>query len=234
MKQIEYKYGRKIIKAGLKYSDRKTIDLRVFPEGDIEITAPFNTEIDVVLEKVKNKSKWIINQQKTFELYKPYTTERLYVSGETHRYLGRQYKLQVENNRHYKTGVSFSKGLLVVNAKDDADVKKQLRRFYSNRASIIFDEILEKILEEFSQFKNYEINLKHRYLTKRWGSCSTNGNILLNTELIKASKSCIEYVLLHELCHLKHANHSKAFYGMLNSLMPEWEKLKLKLEKDLS
>ncbi|HUH34945.1 MAG TPA: SprT family zinc-dependent metalloprotease [Moheibacter sp.] len=234
MEQIMYKYGKKTIEADVKYSNRKTIDLRVFPEGNVEITAPLETEISLILSKVKTKSKWIIDQQKSFELYKPYTTKRLYVSGETHRYLGRQYKLQVEDNVHHKTGVSFSKGLLVVNAKNEADVEKQLRKFYSNRASIIFNEILEKILEEFSQFKNYEISLKHRFLTKRWGSCSTNGNILLNTELIKASKSCIEYVLLHELCHLKHANHSKAFYSMLNGLMPEWEKLKLKLEKDLS
>lgn len=234
MKQIEYKYGRKIIKAGLKYSNRKTIDLRVFPEGNIEITAPYNTNIEIVLEKVKNKSKWIINQQKTFELFKPYSTERMYVPGETHRYLGKQYKLHVEINKFHIPRVLFSKGQLIVYSKYNGDVKKHLRNFYSDKATIIFNEILNKILDEFSLFNDYEINLKHRYLTKRWGSCSKNGKILLNTELIKASKSCIEYVLLHELCHLRHPNHSKAFYNMLNELMPDWERLKLKLEKDLS
>ena len=95
MEQIEYKYGSKIIKAEIQYSNRKTLDLRVFPEGNVIVTAPLNTVDYKILEKVKLKSKWILQQQRTFELYKPFTAEKLYIPGETHRYLGRQYKLVI-------------------------------------------------------------------------------------------------------------------------------------------
>jgi len=64
----------------------------------------------------------------------------------------------------------------------------------------------------------------------RWGSCSANGNIILNPELIKAPKACIEYVIIHELCHLLHRNHTKAFFALQSRVMPDWEKWKNKLE----
>lgn len=68
-------------------------------------------------------------------------------------------------------------------------------------------------------------------MSKRWGSCTPEGKIYLNTELIKAPSHCIEYVITHELCHLKHKNHSKDFYALLNRIMPDWESRKLRLEK---
>lgn len=234
MEHIEYKYGRKTICAELKYSARKTIGLKVFPEGNVEITAPLNTHKKTVVEKVKTKSKWIVEQQRTFELYKPFSTERLYVAGETHRYLGRQYKLSVEINQKVKPTIKLSKGLFKISTPEINKVEKIITNYYQSRANVVFQELLEKLLNEHPCFNTYEIELKHRYLKKRWGSCSTDGTILLNTELIKANKACIEYVILHELCHLIHPNHSKEFYNLLTEVLPDWEKIKQKLERDLS
>ena len=67
-------------------------------------------------------------------------------------------------------------------------------------------------------------------MEKRWGSCTTGGKIILNVELIKAPVSCITYVILHELCHLVHHNHSLAFYSLLESFMPDWRRWKQLLE----
>ena len=100
--KIEYKYGKKNIEAEVIYSDRKTIDLRIFPEGNIQITVPKNTSIEKVIEKVKPKSKWILQQQRTFELFRPFAKERLYIPGETHLYLGRQYKLVINKTEQNK------------------------------------------------------------------------------------------------------------------------------------
>lgn len=229
--QIEFKYGRKTIVADVKYSNRKTIGLRVFPEGNIEITAPLNAQEKTIIEKVKIKSKWIIDQQKSFELYKPFSTERKYIPGETHRYLGRQYKLMIEKD--IKTSISLAKGLMTIRTSK-ANIEKIIADFYKSKADILFQELLENLLDEYPQFKKFDITLTHKWMKKRWGSCSTNGNIILNTELVKASKHCIEYVLLHELCHLVHHNHSNEFYLLLDSLMPNWKKLKTKLERDLN
>lgn len=233
MEKVQYKYGSRVIEVEIRYSNRKTIDLRVFPEGNVLITAPENTEVEKILEKVKPKSKWVVQQQRTFELYKPFATERLYIPGETHRYLGRQYKLVVNFSKR-KPSIKLSKGLMIVETKDMPNIEKTIISYYKKRATEIFDSILKEMMIEFVQFKDYEISLKHRFMKKRWGSCSTDGNILLNTELIKASKACIEYVIIHELCHLVFPNHSKDFYNLLNHLLPNWESLKNKLEVTLA
>ena len=231
--KIEYKYGRKNIEAEVIYSDRKTIDLRIFPEGKIQITVPKNTSIEKIVEKVKPKSKWILQQQRTFELFRPFAKERLYIPGETHLYLGRQYKLVINKTEQNKTDINLGKGLFTITTKND-NIEFIIQKFYKSKADIIFKELLDQLLSRFPQFNTYDIRLTHRFMKKRWGSCSMNGNILLNTELIKANKACIEYVILHELCHLIHPNHSKDFYRILTEVLPSWEKIKLNLERSLS
>ena len=231
--KIEYKYGRKNIEAEVIYSDRETIDLRIFPEGNIQITVPKNTSMEKVIEKVKPKSKWILQQQRTFELFRPFAKERLYIPGETHLYLGRQYKLVINKTEQNKTDINLGKGLFTITTKND-NIELIIQKFYKSKADIIFKELLDQLLSRFPQFNTYDIRLTHRFMKKRWGSCSMNGNILLNTELIKANKACIEYVILHELCHLIHPNHSKDFYRILTEVLPSWEKIKLNLERSLS
>ncbi len=231
--KIEYKYGKKNIEAEVIYSDRETIDLRIFPEGNIQITVPKNTSMEKVIEKVKPKSKWILQQQRTFELFRPFAKERLYIPGETHLYLGRQYKLVINKTEQNKTNINLGKGLFTITTKND-NIELIIQKFYKSKADIIFKELLDQLLSRFPQFNTYDIRLTHRFMKKRWGSCSMNGNILLNTELIKANKACIEYVILHELCHLIHPNHSKDFYRILTEVLPSWEKIKLNLERSLS
>lgn len=231
--KIEYKYGSKKIEAEVIYSSRKTLDLRVFPEGNVQITAPLNTPIDLIVEKVKPKSKWVIQQQKTFELYRPFAKEKLFTPGETHRYLGRQYKLTIEKKEKGYTKISLAKGLMHIETTKD-EVEPIITKFYKSKADTVFPELLDKLLKEFPMFQTFEISLSHKFLKKRWGSCATDGKILLNTELIKASKICIEYVIIHELCHLIHPNHSKEFYNLLTDLLPNWKKIKQKLETTLA
>lgn len=231
--KIEYTYGRRKIEAEILYSNRKTIDLRVFPEGNVLITAPEGLSIETILEKVKTKSKWLMSQLRTFELYRPFTKDRLYVAGETHRYLGRQYKLVINKKEKGKTEINLAKGLFTINTMSN-NLEVIIQKFYKNKADILFAEMLNNLVAQYPQFKSFDITLSHRFMKKRWGSCSMNGKILLNTELIKASKSCIEYVLLHELCHLIEPNHSKRFYILLSELLPNWEKVKDKLERDLA
>lgn len=233
MDKIEYKYGSKTIVAEVLYSNRKTLDLRVFPEGNVQITAPLNTPLDIILEKVKPKLKWVIQQQKAFELYRPFTSDKIYIPGETHRYLGRQYKLKITKKEKGYSTISLAKGLMHIETTKE-NVETIITKFYKSKADVVFSELLQKLLEEFPRFKEYEISLSHKFLKKRWGSCATNGNILLNTELIKASKICIEYVIIHELCHLIHPNHSKYFYELLSELLPNWQNIKHKLETTLA
>jgi hypothetical protein len=86
-------------------------------------------------------------------------------------------------------------------------------------------------LPKFIKYKISQPEVKIKRLKKKWGSCSKQGKITLNSELVKAPKGCIEYVINHELCHLVEHNHSSAFYELQEKTMPDWEKRKNKLEK---
>lgn len=106
--------------------------------------------------------------------------------------------------------------------------------WYRFKARIHFSNILEELLPEFKTFdlKIKELNI--RKMNTRWGSCTTGGVITLNLYLIKASKRCIEYVILHELCHLVYHKHNSEFYKLLHSKMPEWKRWKERLELTLA
>jgi predicted metal-dependent hydrolase len=106
-----------------------------------------------------------------------------------------------------------------------------MKEWYRERAKIKFAEISEPIIQRFKKYNVEPSSLYIQYMENRWGSCTPKGKIILNVELVKASKPCIEYVITHELCHLLHRNHTSAFYQLLATEMPDWERWKNKLEK---
>ncbi|MDR2848123.1 MAG: M48 family metallopeptidase, partial [Bacteroidales bacterium] len=94
-----------------------------------------------------------------------------------------------------------------------------------------FAEIAEPIIQCFKKYNVEPTSLYIQNMANRWGSCTPKGKIILNTELIKAPKPCIKYVITHELCHLLHRNHNSAFYQLLTTEMPDWERWKNKLDR---
>ncbi len=153
-----------------------------------------------------------------------------YISGEAFLYLGRQYKLVVWKGA--ADAVKIEKGRIRIESTkkldDAAHNRKLLETWYQSRAEAVFNERYKLMIQKF----NYDFvpTLAIRQMEKRWGSFLVEKKILLNPELIKASKECIDYVITHELCHMKHQNHSAAYFRFLRSKCPNWEELKEKLE----
>lgn len=223
-------YGKSKIDFNIRYSDRKTLGITVNPDLSVIVKAPENATKEKIFEIVEKRASWILEQKRYFLSFEPRSKDYLYKSGESHYYLGRQYLLKLEEGDKEK--VLFSGRYLVVNTKDKSreNIKALLEAWYRERAKIKFAEITEPLIE---QFKQYDVEPKSMYIKQmklRWGSCSAKGNIILNPELIKAPKACIEYVIIHELCHLVHRNHTKAFFALQSREMPDWEKWKTKLE----
>lgn len=225
------KYGRKEINFELIFQNRKTLGIKVHPNGNVKVYAPEHTSAEKINEKVKEKAKWIIKQKNDFESYHPLTPKRKYINGETHLYLGRQYILKTENSK--ENYVKLFRGKLIVGHKKTTKVETVLNNWYKEKAQIIFENLIDEKLNLFSKFDIQKPELGIRIMKKRWGSCTSNGKIILNPELIKAPKGSIEYVVIHELCHLVHHNHTKAFYDLQEKLFPEWKKWKTKLEYSL-
>ncbi|MCB9324008.1 MAG: M48 family metallopeptidase [Lewinellaceae bacterium] len=232
MTKDQIQYGTSTIEYTLEFADRKTLGIRVHPDKTVQVIAPLDSQMDQVKEKVKKKAPWILKQQDFFLSFHPITPPRNFVSGETHLYLGRQYRLKlIESDKEF---VKLNAGKIEVFVQSKADkskIEKLLKNWYKQKAEIHFNQLFETNVPIAKKFYSGTPTLKYRWMKKRWGSCDQNGQILLNLELIKASKKSIEYVIIHELCHLVHLNHSRAFYQILEEIYPDWRRTKDALER---
>ncbi len=225
-------FGSRTIVFRLEYSDRKTLGITVTPEMDVLVKAPAGTSLEKVKEKIKKKAPWIIKQLSFFLSFQPKTPKRKYVSGETHLYLGRQYRLQI--NIGSVESVKLKGKFIEVVARDKDRAKVLLMKWYLQNARIKFHAIAEPLIDKFKKYKVEPGSLVLRDMPTRWGSCTPKGKIILNPELIKAPKGCIEYVIIHELCHMIHHDHTRKFLELQTKELKDWEKWKMKLEKLLA
>lgn len=226
-------YGQTEISYSIKTSDRQTLAIHVYPNGDVEVDAPKSASYEAIADKVKKRASWIFKQKLQFESYPLPLTQRQYVSGETYRYLGRQYRLLVKQGEvEY---VKLTQGRLVVNTKKPENavkIRQLVQSWYYSKAQRVFFERYNLCICLVGK-----LNIQHnqgfqlRFMPKRWGSCTGHGHILLNPELIAAPKDCIDYVITHELCHVKEHNHSPKFYSLLASVMSDWESRKKRLNE---
>lgn len=225
-------FGSRTIDFRLEFSDRKSLGITVTPEMEILVKAPKDTSIDIVKEKIRKKAPWIIKQQSFFLSFHPKTPIRKFISGETHLYLGRQYRLQVQLGKD--ESVKLKGKFIEVTASEKSRAKDLLNDWYLQHARSKFHEIAQPLIEKFKKYNVSPSSLVLREMPTRWGSCTPKGKIILNPELIKAPKGCIEYVIIHELCHLVHHDHTQKFIDLQTKEMKDWEKWKMKLEKTLS
>ena len=231
--QYQLMFGSCVIDYTLQYRDRKTLGIKVYPDGLVEVLAPSVLDENEIVEKIRQKAQWIKKQIDHFNSYKPTTPIRRFVSGETHLYLGRQYRLKiVPDSVHIVKAYRGQLWMHAIETNRDA-LKEQLDLWYKQKAALVFNELLEEILPKFSRYKIHKPNLKIRVMSMRWGSCTPSGNIILNTSLIKASKGSILYVIVHELSHVVHPNHGKAFLNLQSKILPDWQKWKERLEYSL-
>ena len=223
-------YGKTDITFSLSFSDRKTLAIHVYPNKSVVVEAPANTSFDKIESKVVKRAKWIRTQQSMFDRLPPALPSRKYVTGETFRYLGRQYRLKIEKDLVNKVVLQKGRIYVYVTNTSIERVKELVDDWYKERAEAVFQERLKLCLNEIAKTKiTYYDKIHLRVMKLRWGSCTRDGKIILNPELIAASKDCIDYVITHELCHLKEHNHSKKFYDLLSYVMPDWRARKEKL-----
>lgn len=225
-------YGNTLIYYNLEFVERKTLGIKVYPDKSVNVLAPHDSAIEKIREKVKNKASWIIKQQDFFLSFHPLTPERKFISGETHLYLGKQYrlKLHIAKNEYVKLAGGYI-NVYVKNTEDKKAIQEILKEWYKEKAEQHFNQLFNDLKPISKGFYQEEPILTYRWMQKRWGSCDKNGKIHLNIELIKTPKKCIEYVIVHELCHLKFLNHSNAFYTLLQKVYPDWKATKDRLEQ---
>ncbi|MBL7138296.1 MAG: M48 family metallopeptidase [Bacteroidales bacterium] len=225
-------YGKTSISYTLSRSKRKTLAIEVHPDLRVKVIAPNNASLDSIEEKLIKRGSWIIKQRRYFESFLPRTPRREYVSGETHLYLGRRYVLKVKNTD--KSEVKLKGGQLLVSISKRAintTARDVLAGWYKSHAEKILTKHLQENVKLFRSFSIKEPPLIIKRMKKRWGSLTSTKKLILNPELIKAPVKCIDYVILHELCHLLHPHHGKEFLQLREIIMPDWKRWKERLEQ---
>lgn len=226
----ELAYGPETIRYQVQWvPTRRTLGIEVHPDQSVVVRAPVGCAEEVISARVKKRAAWISRQITDFQRYSPRTPQRQYVSGETHLYLGRQYRLKVMMGE--LASVRMTRGQLIVTLPERGDpdrVKAMLHRWYLDRARLVFGEVLDQCLPRFKEHQRPRLIV--RAMQSRWGSLSQAGSMTLNANLVRAPRACIEYVVTHELCHLRHHDHDANFYRLLGRVMPDWEPRKRRLE----
>ena len=220
--------GRQI-NCEIKRSRRRTVALYVHPDKRVEIRMPLLFSVDEIEFFLIKHSRWLFNRLDLPEK-KPVEPKK-FVSGELHYFLGKQYPIEIVASD--KNSVVFDNEKIVIRQRVDKSTSQQvnlsksvsdlLDRWYLEQAKRVFREISIPLVESMKKYNVAPKSFAIKKMKTRWGSCSSKGNINLNLHLIKLPEQCIKEVILHELCHLVHFNHSKDFYALMTAEMPDWK-----------
>ena len=227
-------YGEELIRFGLRRQPSRTVQrvaIHVEPNGSVLVDAPESAPIATVLAAVKKRSRWISQHVGAAREQLTHALPREYVSGESLHYLGRRYRLKVVIEAGSDPNARMRGGFIEVIVPEGAPclVRAELDAWYRLRAKEVFMLRLAVLVPTMRWVKKIP-EMRLLVMKVQWGSCSPAGRLTLNPQLVKAPRECIDYVLLHELCHLQHHNHGPKFYKALDSQIPGWRAIKERLD----
>lgn len=212
-------------------AERKTVAIKVFPDKKILVKAPVDVDEDRIEAFIRQKYFWLKEKLADIDKYQHNQVQKEIVSGEKLLYLGRSYQLKIYEFQIIEKVCVEKNVITLYSHKSCKNIKYNslaLERWYKEQTAKVFDAEFNKVLKLFGYEKPPRMNIKK--MEKRWGSYTGKGTIILNPELIKTSKNCIDYVIAHELCHVRYKNHDEDFYNLLSIKLPNWQKTKEKLE----
>ncbi len=225
-------FGSREIPYRLQTMARKRLRITVRPDLSIRVDAPEGFTEEEISEAVRSKGRWLVRQLDEIAAFHPLHQTYRYVSGETLVYLGRQYRLRVVKSEPKPAKLRGRYLHVTVDDKRDTEaVKRGVESWYRRRADEVFARSIEQCFEIAGRHGAEKPDLTIRKMRTRWGSCSALGRMMLNLYLVQVPVHCIDYVVMHELCHTVEHNHSKAFYRLLTRCLPDWEKRKAVLNQ---
>jgi hypothetical protein len=223
-------YGNRRINFEIRRGNRKkTVAIHVNPTAPITVLSPRCLDEEKIRMILHKKARWIIEKQEQIKKNGNSSSEKQFVSGESFTYPGKYYRLKVMKSiteTEEKCRLVGGRFLVEVNEKSDNEndrtaIKKALLDWYLEHAE-------EKIGERASRFARligkWPASIKIKNQEKRWGSCSRTGIILFNWKIIMAPISVMDYVIIHELCHLIYPHHSTQFWQKVQSIIPDYKR----------
>ncbi len=219
-------YGNTQINFTVVYRPRKTLAIQVEAPGRVQVLAPLGLEEADLLEAVRSKAPWIVGKLYDFRHVHPVLPPKEYTSGESFLYLGRSYTLEVMPTGHLKKPyVRLYQGKFWVHtfSKEAPIVREALRGWYREKA---VEQIAERVRFFAPKIGVQPGQIRVKEQRRIWGSCSAKGNLNFNWKTVMAPSPVLNYIIVHELCHLKHHNHSRKFWDLVYSIMPDYKERK--------
>lgn len=216
-------YGSKTIDFEVTYRNRKTLAIQIKPPDQILVLSPANLSEEIITEKVKSKGNWIIKKLLDFKdvVYMPFDKE--FINGESFMYLGRNYSVQINLDKNLlRPNIKLSDGKFQITtpAIEQDILKKALEKWYRREAKKI---ILKRIEFYKPKFRVEPRQIKIKEQKKRWGSCTSKGDLLFNWRAVMAPSPVIDYVIVHEMNHLINRNHSNKFWKSVENILPDYK-----------
>ncbi len=212
------------------FSNRRSISIILHPVKGITVRAPYRTSLKIIEKFVIQKTGWI---QKTLEKYKSaknLNEKKRFAGGEKVIFMGREYELKLTYAA--RDHITLQDNIIEMGVSDEYDphmIRSKLNRWYMNKAREIIPDRIKEIIKKYDDCAFFPTVIRIRKMKSRWGSCSSKGRITINSELVKINADLIDYVIIHELCHLKYHNHGSEFYRLLQSLVPDYKALRKEL-----
>lgn len=230
MRKLSISFKEKNIEFILEYKKRKTLSIEIDRIGKVKVKAPIGLQEKVITDFIIKKEKWIIEKLNEISTLNNKIIERKYLNGELFLYLGKEYKLKIIiHNQFKKNRVELIGNELIVLCKKEGEeiIKNTLKKWYREKA-------LENIKYRISLYNKFFYkeprSIKVREQKRRYGSCSYKDDLIFNWRLIMAPQEIIDYVVVHEMCHINHKNHSKSYWNNVRSIMEDYKDRELWLK----
>lgn len=213
---------------------RKNATITVFPDQKVTIAIPAEIEKDQAQVIMLKKAPWVVRKIDLFQCISHENSGKEYVNGETFLYLGRQYRLKIFESQSKSSAKLIGKYLCVTLPEGLGPDKENLIRqliysWYQAHAAEKIKEVIDFYCRK-SSLQTPDFKVKNQQ--KRWGSCTDKNQLIFNVRIAMAPVSQLEYIVAHELCHMRYKDHSPKFWNLLKSIMSDYDKRKEALKSD--
>ncbi|MBU5336557.1 M48 family metallopeptidase [Intestinibacter bartlettii] len=235
MSKINFTYKDKELAVDIIYRKRKNISLKVIPKEKIQIIAPNRVSIDTLKKVVENNSAWILSKLDKFKDMDDSFTKRDYVDGEIYYYMGKPYILKIikdrnlenKNNKDYNyIEIKDNNIEIRTNNWEKEYLNQSLKKWYKLKSEEIVMDRIDFLRNKSDDFRKIQPNLvKVKEQKKIWGSCNISQTIYINSKIAMLPVEAVDYIIVHEFCHILHMNHSKDFYAAVERIIPNYKEI---------
>ena len=220
------KYGDEILEYTLIRKKKKHLSITIKPDATLVVSAPIGASLKDIENRLYKKLKWIWSKLDKVRADIIVLRQKEYISGESFLYLGKNYKLKVINDDSTKSmNLKLHRGALEIKVPKgkeiiEKDIKSIIEKWYKEQATKKIEERVKLYIQKTSLQPSI---IRVKELKSSWGLCTSRRNITLNWRIIMAPLSVLDYVVIHEMCHLRHHNHGKEFWGLVGVYMPDYK-----------